>query len=80
VVRPDIEFPPMVSASQQENAQTARRRAAAEAASTETLVALAHPDGDDDQVRAEVDAITKQREAAMPPPDQFGRSEDGVTQ
>lgn len=29
-------------------------------------MALVHPDWDDDQVRAEVDAITKQREAAMP--------------
>lgn len=31
------------------------------------------------QVRAEVDSITKQRAGAMPPPpDQFGRPDDGT--
>lgn len=77
VVRPGIEFAPMVAASQRENAETAQLLRAAEAASTETLVAMVHPDWDDDQVRAEVDAITKQQEASMPPPpDQFGRPGD----
>lgn len=82
VPRPNIEFPPMVSASQQENAQTAQLLANAEAASTGTLVRMVHPDWDDDQVQAEVQAITKQRQESMPPPpDQFGRPvEDGAAQ
>ena len=54
---PKVEFPPGVQDTLATVAQTLQLLAAAEAASTETKVRLAHPDWDDDQVRAEVRQI-----------------------
>lgn len=55
--RPRVSFPPSFAPTQLELAQTAQQLKAAEAASTETLVRLVHPEWDDDQVLAEVDRI-----------------------
>ena len=65
-VRPTVEFGDRVSEDPQALAQTAQLLRAAEAASTETLVQMVHPDWDDTQVQEEVQRI--QDEAAPPPP------------
>lgn len=57
VERPVIEWQDSISESPLDLAQTAAALRTAEAASTETLVRLVHPDWDDQRVRAEVDAI-----------------------
>lgn len=56
-VRPDITFPDAVLPSAAELAQTAVALHTAQAASTETLVAMVHPDWTPDQVAEEVAAI-----------------------
>jgi len=55
--RPDIEFGDSVSPDATQLAQTAELMRRAEAASTETLVRLLHPDWDDAAVQAEVARI-----------------------
>ncbi|MGW8762361.1 phage portal protein [Streptomyces sp. NPDC055815] len=54
---PRVEFEDSISESLGELATTAELLRRAEAASTDTLVRMTHPDWDDDQVAAEVDAI-----------------------
>jgi hypothetical protein len=66
--RPDIEFGDGVSEDPQALAQTAQLLRAAEAASTATLVAMVHPDWEDDQVQEEVAAIEAEQSAAMSVP------------
>lgn len=68
-VRPDIEFPDYVGTSLSENAATAAQLRAAEAASTDTLVRLVHPDWDDPQVAEEIARI----KADQPAADLFGQ-------
>lgn len=62
---PEVVFPNTVSESQSSLAQTAQLFRAAEAASTETIVRMMHPDWDDQQVDAEVKLILDERQSAM---------------
>ena len=55
--RPTVEFGDRVSETPASLAQTAQLLRAAEAASTETLVAMVHPDWDEPQVTEEVERI-----------------------
>lgn len=79
--RPTIEFGDRVSEEPQVLAQTSQMLRAAEAASTETLVAMNHPDWDDKQVQDEVQRIKDEQQAAAPPeivpgPDSAGMGPD----
>lgn len=65
VLRPDIEFPDGVQDSLLSLAQTAQALRTAEAASTDTLVRLVHPEWDDKQIGSEVTRILA--ENALPP-------------
>ena len=65
--RPHVEFPDGVQEGLLALAQTAQALRAAEAASTETLVRMLHPEWDDGQVAAEVEEIMGEKEAANPP-------------
>jgi A118 family predicted phage portal protein len=64
--RPQVEFPDGVQESLLSLAQTAQALRAAEAASTETLVRMLHPEWDAEQVDAEVAAILDEQAAAVP--------------
>lgn len=55
--RPELVFPPVALPDVQVMAQTVAALAGAEAASKRTLVAMAHPDWDDEQVAEEVQLI-----------------------
>jgi hypothetical protein len=66
--RPDLEWGDGVSEDPTTVAQTAQFLRAAEAASTETLVRLVHPDWDDPQVAEEVGKIQKDQQASMSVP------------
>ena len=74
---PKVEFQDSISDSQGELAQTATLLRQAEAASTETLVSMLHPDWDDRQVTAEVDRI--QGEKAVADPVLLGAGGHGLT-
>jgi hypothetical protein len=63
--RPDIVLADSVSPDMLQLAQTAELMRRAEAASDDTLVRLLHPDWDDKQVQAEVDAIADARPDPM---------------
>jgi A118 family predicted phage portal protein len=63
-----VAFPDSVQESPQQLAQTASLLRTAEAASTRTLVALAHPEWDDPQVDAEVTLIQAETGRAVPDP------------
>ncbi len=65
--RPQVEFPDGVQESLLTLAQTAQALRAAEAASTDVLVRMLHPEWDDEQVDTEVAAIMAEQAAAMPP-------------
>jgi A118 family predicted phage portal protein len=67
---PEVLFPDGVQESTLNLAQTAMAMKNAEAASTETLVAMLHPDWDDKQVSDEVALIAGER-PAVPDPSQF---------
>lgn len=62
-----VEFPPAVQESQQILAQVAQLLRTAEAASTETLVKLIHPDWDDERVTEEVTKIMGEKPAPTTP-------------
>ena len=64
--RPQVEFPDGVQESLLSLAQTAQALRTAEAASTDTLVRMLHPEWDDEQVDAEVTAILDEQAAAVP--------------
>src|SRR5437879_5836498 len=66
--RPDLGFGDGVSEDPTTVAQTAQFLRAAEAASTETLVKMVHPDWGDDQVTEEVALIQKDQQSAMSVP------------
>jgi hypothetical protein len=59
---PDVEFPDGITESQEEIATALQLFSAAEAMSTEVKVRVVHPEWDDDQVQAEVDAIHSERD------------------
>ncbi len=63
--RPAIEFGESVSEDPQSLAQTAQLLRAAEAASTETLVQMVHPEWDEVQVREEVKKIQDEQPAEL---------------
>lgn len=63
--KPTIEFGDTVSEDPQATAQTIQLLAAAEAASLETKVRMAHPDWDDPQVAGEVAKIRGEQQAAQ---------------
>jgi A118 family predicted phage portal protein len=65
--RPAVTFTDGVQESQLALAQTALALRQAEAASTEVLVGMVHPDWDDTQITAEVAKITAEQAAAAPP-------------
>jgi hypothetical protein len=65
-VKPDIEFGDYVGESLNDLAQTAQLLRTAEAASTETLVQMVHPEWDDDRVKEEVRAIEADKSPPVP--------------
>jgi len=68
VERPDVVFGDSVSEDVEALARTATLLRQAEAASTETLVRLVHPDWDEEQIRAEVQRIMDDRPEPVPDP------------
>lgn len=66
--RPRIEWPDGVATDPKALAETLNMLRQAEAASTETLVRMFHPDWDDVAVAEEVERITKERGTAVPDP------------
>ena len=80
---PKVEFGDRVSEDPQVLAQTAQLLRAAEAASTETLVAMVHPDWDEPQVTEEVERIRSEAapvELSGPGPDDgMGSSGPGAS-
>ncbi|WP_067483790.1 phage portal protein [Actinomadura hibisca] len=64
--RPTIKFGDSVSEDPASLAQTAQLMRAAEAASTETLVQMMHPDWDDPQIQAEVKRIKDEGAMSVP--------------
>ncbi|MEU6649501.1 phage portal protein [Streptomyces sp. NPDC046900] len=69
---PDVEFQDSISESPSELATTAQALRTAEAASTETLVRMIHPDWDDARVQKEVDGINSESGRAVSDPTQTG--------
>lgn len=70
--RPTVEFQDSVQEDPLSLANTADVLRRAQAASTDTLVRMAHPEWDDDQVAAEVDRIRQEQGMAVPDPMQTG--------
>lgn len=68
---PRVEFQDSISESPKELAETAELLRRAQAASTDTLVRMQHPDWEDAQVKAEVAAILGEQEPAPDPNDAF---------
>src|SRR5690606_1064449 len=68
-VRPSVTFEDSVQEDPQRVATTIELLRRAEAASTETLVRMAHPDWDDRQVEQEVNRILAESGRAVPDPD-----------
>lgn len=78
VEKPDIEFAPIAHDNPEALAQTSSLLRSAEAASTETLVKMNHPDWDADQVREEILLIMADKQSsALPNPD-YGFAADGT--
>jgi hypothetical protein len=74
-----VEFADSVSEDPQTVATTANLLRTAQAASTDTLVRLVHPDWDDTQVREEVDRITSEHDLGpMTDPAAIGAGGDGL--
>lgn len=73
VERPSVEFADSISEAPQELADTADALRRAEAASTETLVRLIHPDWDDPDVTAEVERINAETGRTVADPVTVGR-------
>lgn len=63
--KPEVEFGDGVSVEPETLATTAQLLRAAEAASTRTLVEMVHPDWEDDQIDAEVEAIKGEAAEAL---------------
>jgi hypothetical protein len=75
---PELEWQDAVSEDPQAIATTASLLRTAEAASTETLVRMQHPDWQDDQVRAEVDAILAESGRLTADPTETGAEGPGT--
>lgn len=71
---PEVKFQETVQKDQLELAQTAKELRVAEAASTQTLVRMQHPNWDAVTVDEEVDRIDKERGSESPDPFSFGAS------
>lgn len=71
-VRPTVVFPTAVQPTILELAQTAQALRTAEAASTESLVRMVHPDWDDQEVSDEVGRIKEDRDVQVTDPGAFG--------
>lgn len=76
VQRPEVTFGDSVSEDVMQLAQTAQLLRAAEAASTETLVRLVHPDWDEQQVTEEVQKIMDDRPAPVADPFTLGPGDE----
>lgn len=74
----EVTFPDGVQESQITLAQTVLALRTAEAATTETLVGIVHPDWDPDDVAAEAAQILKEQGSQVPAPDQFGQDPNAV--
>jgi hypothetical protein len=70
--RPTIEFEDSVQEDPLSLANTADILRRAQAASTDTLVRMTHPEWDDDQVAVEVTRIQQENGTAVPDPMQAG--------
>lgn len=70
-VRPDVEFGDSVSESPEATARTLQLISAAQAASTDTMVRMLHPDWTDQQVADEVEAIRGDTGASVEDPGTF---------
>jgi A118 family predicted phage portal protein len=70
--RPSVEFEDSVQEDPLALANTADVLRRAQAASTDTLVRMAHPEWDEDQVQAEVTRIQQENGTAVPDPMQLG--------
>jgi hypothetical protein len=75
---PQVTFAESVSESQLARAQTAQALRVAEAASTETLVGMTHPDWDAEAIKEEAERIVTERGATASPMDLFDRLEPGA--
>jgi A118 family predicted phage portal protein len=69
--KPDLEFADVAGEDPQALAQTAQLLRAAEAASTDTLVRMVHPDWDDTAIDEEIQKIKDEGAAKIAPPDQM---------
>lgn len=78
VQRPDVEFQDSVQDDVKTLAETAELLRRAEAASTETLVELVHPDWDEDRRKAEVEGILDESGRAVEDPVMTGAEGEGV--
>lgn len=65
--QPDVVFAPVSQADPEKMARTAQLMDAARAASRETIVRTIHPDWDEDEVKAEADAIRAELQAGTAP-------------
>lgn len=68
VLRPRMSFADSIAVSEAELAQTGAMMRAAEMASTDTLVRMAHPDWSGEQIKAEVEAIGRESARQVPDP------------
>lgn len=75
---PKVEFEDSISESAGELATTAELLRRAEAASTDTLVRMMHPDWDDKQVKTEVESILGESGRAVSDPTATGAEGEGV--
>jgi len=72
VYRPSTSIGDSIAESTRELAESVELIARARAASTQTLVAMLHPDWSDEEVAAEVERIQQEQGTAMPDPLQVG--------
>lgn len=75
VIRPDIEWPDLAAPDAHHLAETIAMLAQAEAASTETLVRMQHPEWSESEILAEVEKIASSRPAPLPNPFDMGPEE-----
>lgn len=69
--RPNVEMQDSITNDLMQTAQAVELLNRAQAVSVDTKVRLAHPDWDNDQVKAEVDMILKEQGLAAPNPDEI---------
>lgn len=74
-----VQFPDGTQDTPLALAQTAQALRTAQAASTQTLVAMVHPDWSDDQVKAEAGLISSETGASVEDPGTFGQGGNGLT-